>query len=72
MCPASPTACMLLQVTKCLKRLAKMDPDAIAARYGYPHPRMASAVHQRAKDMLSKGFEWTLQNGWPRIPLPMR
>lgn len=60
------------QVTRCLKRLSKMPPEKIASKYGYPHPRMAAAVHQRAKDMLQKGFEWTLQNGWPQNPVPTR
>jgi len=49
-----------------------MPPEKIASKYGYPHPRMAAAVHQRAKDMLQKGFEWTLQNGWPQNPVPTR
>lgn len=60
------------QVSQCLKRLSKMSPEKIAAKYGYPHPRMAEAVHQRSKDMLDKGFEWTLQNGWPYNPIPTR
>jgi hypothetical protein len=49
-----------------------MTPDQIATKYGYPHPRTAAAVHKRAQDMLAKGFEWTLQNGWPQNPAPMR
>lgn len=33
---------------------------------------MAWALHQRASDMLSKGFEWTLKHGMPLNPSPAR
>jgi hypothetical protein len=62
----------LCQVTRCLKRLARSTPEAIATKFGYPNEVMAAAVQQRAKDLLHRGFEWTLQYGWPQNPDPVR
>jgi hypothetical protein len=58
----------LLQVAKCLKQLAGSRPAAILKKYQYPSLEMAAALHQRARDMISQGFEWTLMYGWPQNP----
>ncbi|KAG1679849.1 hypothetical protein FOA52_012763 [Chlamydomonas sp. UWO 241] len=52
-------------LTKCLTKLSGMTPQAIMDEYGFPFIRNAEALHSRATDMLSKSFEWTLQQGLP-------
>jgi hypothetical protein len=63
---------LLLQVTKCLRKLSRLSPAAIMKKYSYPSLDMAAALHQRANDMLHNGFEWTLNYGWPQNPSPTR
>jgi hypothetical protein len=63
---------LLLQVTRCLKKLSHMKPKSILKKYSYPSLDMAAALHQRANDMLHNGFEWTLKYGWPQNPSPAR
>ena len=60
------------RVAACLKRIAAMSADDALRRYGFPQRAMAVALRRRAIDMSTRGFEWTLQHGWPRNPLPMR
>ena len=57
---------------RCLKKIAGLGPEGVQAEYHYPKPSMAWALHQRASDMLSKGFEWTLKHGEPQNPSPAR
>lgn len=59
-------------VTKCLKKLSRLNPKAIVTKYSYPTLDMAAALRQRAADMLQHGFEWTLKYGWPQNPSPTR
>jgi hypothetical protein len=59
-------------LTQCLKDLSASTPDGIMARYGFPVKREAEMLYSRAKDMLEKGFEWTLQHGEPTNPDPLR
>ncbi|KIY99485.1 hypothetical protein MNEG_8476 [Monoraphidium neglectum] len=60
------------QVTSCLKMISRMTKQQVQRHYGFPQLAAAAALRRRASDMLSRGFEWTLQNGWPRNPTPAR
>lgn len=52
-------------LSACLASIGRLSPEAIQAKYGFPHLRAASVLRSRAVDMLTKGFEWTAQRGWP-------
>jgi len=53
------------QLRTCMRRLGNMTAEQVHWEYGYPNLRMADAVRNRSRDMLSKGFEWTLLYGEP-------
>lgn len=60
------------QMTRCLKRMSSMTKQEVQREYGFPHLATAAALRRRAHDMVTHGFEWTLQNGWPHNPIPLR
>ncbi len=73
--PASgPLATPLVtpQVAHCLRWIATSSEEVLQRRYGYPTLQMVAALRRRAAAMLSRGFEWTLAEGWPRNPDPLR
>jgi hypothetical protein len=61
-----------LQVQRCLTKISAMTVDQVQEHYKYPNASMAWALNERAKDMLTKGFEWTLKHGRPVNPWPAR
>jgi hypothetical protein len=68
----APPATSTSKVTSCLKMISRMTKQQVQRHYGFPQLAAAAALRRRASDMLSRGFEWTLQNGWPRNPTPAR
>ncbi|KAI8464996.1 MAG: hypothetical protein J3K34DRAFT_380094 [Monoraphidium minutum] len=60
------------RVAACLKNISSMTKQQVKAHYGFPLLATAAALRRRAADMSSRGFEWALQSGWPRNPVPMR
>ena len=69
---ADAAAIARAQVASCLKNISALTKLEVQRRYGFPQLSTAAALRRRAADMLGKGFEWTLQHGWPRNPLPAR
>lgn len=49
----------------CMARIAALTTDEAIDAYGLPSRQNALALRTRARDMLTKGFEWTLQHGLP-------
>jgi hypothetical protein len=60
------------QVQRCLTKISAMTVDQVQEHYKYPNASMAWALQQRASDMLTKGFEWTLKHGQPVNPWSAR
>ncbi|MEW5300995.1 MAG: hypothetical protein WDW36_003881 [Sanguina aurantia] len=52
-------------LARCMSRLAAMAPLAIQDEFGYPALDMAEAVRNRSRDLLGRGYEWTLLHGEP-------
>eukprot|EP00798_Chlamydomonas_sp_ICE-L_P002978 gene2978-12987_t len=60
------------RLTKCLTKLANMSAEEVTQEYKFPMLRNGQALVSRAKDMLHKGFEWTLKFGTPSNLAPRR
>ncbi|GAX73008.1 hypothetical protein CEUSTIGMA_g460.t1 [Chlamydomonas eustigma] len=61
-----------LDLAKCLTKLSSLTVQEIMEQYGFPMQRHAEVLSVRAKDMLSKGFEWSLKHGEPLNLTPRR
>mmetsp|Transcript_3357 Transcript_3357/g.7341 ORF Transcript_3357/g.7341 Transcript_3357/m.7341 type:complete len:538 (+) Transcript_3357:145-1758(+) len=60
------------QMQQCLKKLSGMSAPEVMKAYDFPLQRNAEVLLARAKDMLEKGFEWTLKHGEPANLRPKR
>lgn len=50
----------------CMKNIAKMTNEEIMMKYGFKSEIWAQALKNRSDDMVKYGFEWTLNNGYPK------
>jgi len=51
---------------RCMRRIAGMSgPEEVMDAYGLSNPLRASILHNRSKDLIERGFEWTLEHGLP-------
>ncbi|GFR49181.1 hypothetical protein Agub_g11205, partial [Astrephomene gubernaculifera] len=56
----------------CLKRIADMTPRQVRSHFGFPDVRVATNLHTRATDMITRGFEWAAKYGAPQNAPPKR
>eukprot|EP00873_Tetraselmis_striata_P014908 jgi/Tetstr1/435172/TSEL_002628.t1 len=52
-------------VRQCLAKLASMTDVQVMEEYGFPTQSLAKTLQQRAADLHTRGFEWTLHQGKP-------
>ncbi|GMH45815.1 hypothetical protein BSKO_13778 [Bryopsis sp. KO-2023] len=60
------------QVEKCLRKFATMSPEELKENYSLLGMIDAEMLFNRTRDLLRKGFEWTLEYGEPRSLSPLR
>eukprot|EP00798_Chlamydomonas_sp_ICE-L_P026263 gene26263-17365_t len=60
------------RLNKCLTKLANMSAEEVTQEYKFPMLRNGQALVSRARDMLDRGFEWTLKFGLPTNLAPRR
>lgn len=63
-------------IERCLKKLSGMEVGAVMAEYGFSKVLPAEMLKQRSTDMVTHGFEWTMEHGLPingpRFKMPMQ
>eukprot|EP00892_Ulva_mutabilis_P003338 jgi/Ulvmu1/1376/UM011_0104.1 len=56
------------RVKQCLGDISNMTYRQVQMEFGMAKMAHAIRLHQRASDLVHRGFEWTLQHGEPRNP----
>ncbi|KAG1668320.1 hypothetical protein FOA52_011217 [Chlamydomonas sp. UWO 241] len=52
-------------LTSCMKRVSGMSVEEVMEEFGLSSPLRAGILRNRSIDMLSHGFEWTMEHGLP-------
>ena len=52
-------------IGRCLNKLSSMEVEAIMTEYGFSMELPAQMLKQRSTDMVTHGFEWTMEHGLP-------
>ncbi|KAG1662705.1 hypothetical protein FOA52_014570 [Chlamydomonas sp. UWO 241] len=60
------------QIDQCLRKIAGMSIEEAKVHYGFLEELPAQNLVSRAKDMVTKGFEWSYKYGEPRNADPKR
>jgi hypothetical protein len=52
-------------IEQCMRKVSGMEVGDIMTAYGFSAELPAKILHQRSTDMLTQGFEWSMENSWP-------